>query len=141
MRVAPYTNVERKWLDREGQNSLQNSPPGCLFAIGVYGETPDLFGEPTWDGVMKGLCLIGRPEARKLPQDGTWGEITRMVLLPGLPYGTASNVIRFASKKAAIRGMRVLIAYHDRTRHSGCIYKKAGFKKWGVVKAAKGKGW
>jgi hypothetical protein len=29
----------------------------------------------------------------------------------------------------------VLISYHDRSRHSGCIYKKAGFKKDGLTRA------
>jgi len=28
--------------------------------------------------------------------------------------------------------MECLIAYHDRTRHTGCIYKKAGFRKDGT---------
>ena len=34
-----------------------------------------------------------------------------------------------------------LISYHRRDKHSGCIYRKAGFKKWGIVKPPQGAGW
>jgi hypothetical protein len=87
------------------------------------------------------MCLVGRPVARMLPQDGSVGEITRMVLLPGLPHGTASRVLVAAADYAKARGMASLIAYHDRTRHTGCIYRKAGFRKDGATSAALGAGW
>src|SRR5207247_462034 len=81
----------------------------------------------------QGLLLVGRPTAPKLPQDGSWGEITRLWLEPGLPHGTASAVIRFAIGLCRERGMSRLISYHDRTRHSGCIYRKAGMRKDGIT--------
>ena len=36
--------------------------------------------------------------------------------------------------------MHSLIAYHDRTKHTGCIYRKAGFRKDGVSQHV-GVGW
>lgn len=36
-----------------------------------------------------------------------------------------------AAEVARARGLSRLIAYHDRTRHTGCIYRKAGFRKDG----------
>lgn len=69
------------------------------------------------------------------------GEVTRLWLDPSCPYGTASKVLGVAADIARRRGMLHLISYHDRSKHSGCIYRKAGFKKWGVVRPPKGKGW
>lgn len=140
LRVISYGRTEREWLDRVGKHYLQNATPGCLFCVGVFGCHEGLFGEDTEDGILRGLCLVSRPIARMLPQDGTVGEITRMVLTPDLPYGTASEVLRFAADRARERGMIRLIAYHDRTRHTGCIYKKAGFRKAGTYTPT-GKGW
>ena len=121
--VVNYTATVRRWLARSG-HYLHNPPPGCLFAVGVL---------DGWH--LVGLCLIGRPAARMLPQDGTVGEITRMYLEPGLPHGTASAVLRFAFGAATGRGIGQIIAYHDRARHSGCIYRKAGMHKAGRVTA------
>ncbi len=127
-----YDDRAKAWLARSG-HYLENPPPGCLFAIGVRRGAPGLFGDPVASGPLLGLCLIGRPVARALPQDGTWGEVTRMVLLPGLPHGTASATLSRAAEVGRARGMTSLIAYHDRTRHTGCIYRKAGFRKDGTV--------
>lgn len=132
-----YGRVEREWLDRKGRHYLQNAPPSCLFALGVREAFAGLFGETIGQGPLLGLCLVGRPIARMLPQDGTVGEVTRMVLMPGLPHGTASAVLRKAAAIARARGMRSLIAYHDRTRHSGCIYRKSGFRKDGATDPTK----
>lgn len=114
-------------------------PPGCLFAVAVRPESPGLFGS-VGAGPLGGVCLVGRPVARMLPQDGSVGEVTRLVLRPGLPYATASAVLLRAAEVARGRGMRALISYHDRTRHTGCIYRKAGFKKDGVS-MTNGNGW
>lgn len=128
-----YDATAKLWLKASG-HYLDNPPPGCLYAIGVRELSPVLFDDlPVATGALLGLCLIGRPIARKLPQDGSVGEVTRMVLLPGLPHGTASEVLRRAGREAASRGMASLIAYHDRTRHTGCIYRKSGFRKDGVT--------
>jgi antitoxin (DNA-binding transcriptional repressor) of toxin-antitoxin stability system len=126
----PYDAAAKMWLARSG-HYLGNPPPGALFAVGVRRETTGLFG-PVGTGELVGLCVIGRPVARMLPQDGSVGEITRFVLAPGLPHGTASAVLRRAKEVATARGLESLIAYHDRTRHTGCIYKKAGFRRDGV---------
>lgn len=110
-----------------------------MFAVGVYRAAPGLFpGFLVSAGPLLGICLVGRPVAPKLPQDGSVGEVTRMVLVPGLPHGTASAVLRRAAELARARGMQSLIAYHDRTRHTGCIYKKAGFRRDGGTRATKG---
>ena len=128
-----YDAAAKLWLATSG-HYLENPPPGCLYAIGVRELAPVLFDDlPVATGALLGLCLIGRPVARMLPQDGSVGEVTRMVLLPGLPHGTASEVLRRAGREAATRGMAALIAYHDRTRHTGCIYRKSGFRKDGLT--------
>lgn len=137
---VPYGEVERAWLDRVGKHYLQNAPPGALFAVGVRRAVPGLFGEPVGEGPLLGLCLVGRPVSPKIAQDGSIGEVTRMVLVPGLPHGTASMVLRRVAEIARARGMLALIAYHDRTRHTGCIYRKAGFRRDGVSRHV-GRGW
>lgn len=131
-----YGDSEKRWLAASG-HYLQNPPPGCLFAIGVRESRADLFADvPVACGPLLGLCLVGRPVARMLAQDGSIGEITRMVLVAGLPHGTASRVLLAAAETARVAGMASLIAYHDRTRHTGCIYRKSGFKKDGATRGA-----
>ena len=123
----PYCDEHRTML--RDSHYLALPPPGCLFALAVRPESPGI-GGPVGAGTLLGVCLVGRPVARTLPQDGTVGEVTRLVL-SGAPYATASAVLRRAAEVARSRGMVALIAYHDRTRHTGCIYRKAGFKKDG----------
>ncbi len=133
--VEPYGPAARRLL--EG-HYLGNPPPGCLFCVGVRAPEPGLFGAAP--GALVGVCLVGRPVARRLAQDGTVGEVTRLWLAPGLPHGTASAVLRHAADVARRAGMVALISYHDRTRHTGCIYRKAGFRRDGVTRP-RGKGW
>lgn len=129
-----YDASVKAWL-QASNHYLNNAPPGCLFAIGVYASAPSLFVDVHVPiGQLLGLCLVSRPVARRLPQDGSIGEITRLYLTPGLPYGTASAVLRKTADVARLRGMVALISYHDRTRHTGCIYRKAGFRKDGATK-------
>lgn len=136
-----YDDDAKRWLGRSG-HYLENPPPGCILCIVVRdGGGQNLFGESAPSGPRLGLCLVGRPIARMLPQDGSVGEITRMVLLPGLPHGTASAVLRHAGEVGRLRGMTSLIAYHDRTRHTGCIYRKAGFRKDGSTTPSAGLAW
>lgn len=137
--LVKYNKYVREWF-QTSTHYLNNAPPGCLFAVGVSRPVPGLFQDEV-GGELLGLCLIGRPVARMLPQDGSVGEVIRMWLAPGLPYGTASRVLRYAAGLGEARGMSSLIAYHDRTRHTGCIYRKAGFKKDGTSTPSKGKGW
>lgn len=125
-----YGNAAKRWLARSG-HYLENPSAGSFFCVAVRDAVPDLLGEPAPNGPLLGLCVVGRPVARHLPQDGSVGEITRMVLLPGLPHGLASEVLRCAARHARLDRMTALIAYHDRTRHTGCIYRKAGFTKDG----------
>lgn len=123
IRRVRYTADIRAWL-AGSDHYLGYTPPGCVLAFG-YWEHP---AQP-----IKGLILLGRPSARALPQDGSWLEITRLYLEPGAPYGTASELIRYAIRIAFQLGTRTVISYHDRTRHSGCIYRKAGMRKDGVT--------
>ena len=124
-----------RWLARSG-HYLDNPPPGALFALTVQRASQGLF-DIVGDGTTLGMCVVGRPIARQLPQDGTWGEIVRFVLASGLPHGMASALLRATAEHARNRRkpIRVLIAYHDRTRHTGCIYRKAGFRKDTQVRA------
>ena len=133
----PYAEWHRGML-RES-HYLAAPPPGCLFAVAVRELVPGLFG-PVPAGRLMGVCLVGRPVARMLPQDGTVGEVTRLVL-DGCPYGTASALLRYAAAVARERGMEALISYHDRTRHTGCIYRKAGFRKDGGHGGTSVAGW
>ena len=61
--------------------------------MGVKPGASGLFGDTVAGGDLLGLCLVGRPVARMLPQDGSVGEVTRFVLLDGLPHGTASALL------------------------------------------------
>ena len=135
-----YTAPVRAWLQRT-DHYIGNAPPGCLFAVGVRELMDGLAGIEIGVGPLLGLCLVSRPVARRLAQDGSVGEVTRLWLSPRCPYATASRVLSIAAGIARARGMSALISYHDRTRHSGCIYKKAGFKKWGRTKPPSGDGW
>jgi hypothetical protein len=131
---VPYDAEAKTYLARS-DHYLGNPPTGALFAVGVRRATPGLFeGEEVGSGPLLGLCVVGRPVARMLAQDGTIGEVTRLHLAPGLPHGTASRVLRRAAEVAAARGMDALIAYHDRTRHTGCVYRKAGFRRDGTTR-------
>lgn len=126
--VRTYDDATKAWLARSG-HYLQKPPPGALFAIGLEELVPGLFGQVP-SGALVGLIVVGRPVAPGLPQDGSWADLQRIVLNDGLPYGTASRVIGVAIAEARNRGkIETVIAYHDRTRHTGCIYRKAGFRK------------
>lgn len=111
--------------------------------MGLERLTRGLFGDVP-DGRLVGLAVIGRPIARMLPQDGTWGELLRFVLEPDLPRCTASHLLRVAVEAFATAARQsvsqVLITYHDRSRHTGCIYRKAGFRKNGVSRAGTRRG-
>ncbi len=137
--TEPYTDDVKAWL-QNSSHYLGRSPPGCMYAVGVRLLVGGLWGLVPC-GELVGLCLVGRPVARMLPQDGSVGEITRMWLRPGLPHGTASALLRAAADVGRSRGVRSLISYHDRTRHTGCIYRKAGFRKDGATTPPTGKGW
>lgn len=140
--VVPYGRGNAAWRYLDGSaHYLENPPPGALLAVGVYDEGVGLFDFPVGDGPLRGLLLLGRPTARMLPQDGTEAEITRLVLDDGFPRGTASALVRFAIARARARGIRRVIAYHDRTRHSGCIYRKAGMRKERKTEARTTSGW
>lgn len=80
IKIASYTRKLKMWLQAQ-DHYLGNAPAGCLFCC-VVEEGLDL----------QGIILVGRPTARMLPQDGSWGEITRLWLRPGLKYGMASEV-------------------------------------------------
>lgn len=141
----PYTLAAREYLGRS-VHYLDDPPPQALFAIAVERLVQGLFGLVP-SGQLVGLAVLERPKARALPQDGTWAEITRFVLDADeqgrtiLPHGTASRVLAVAIAACRKTRIKTLIAYHDRSRHTGCIYKKAGFKRWGVTKADPTKKW
>ncbi len=125
--VISYDDATKKWLAESG-HYLEAPPPGALLAIGVSRMVTGLFG-PTPGPDRCGLALVGRPIARMLPQDGSVGELVRFVLVSGLPKHTASHVLRVTSSVFFGRGRGAkIIRYHDRARHTGCIYKKAGWK-------------
>lgn len=125
--VVPYDDGAKLYLERSG-HYLNNPLPGAFFAVGAFEATAGLFGDPVASGPIRGLCVIGRPIARMLPQDGTIGEITRLVLDDGFPHGTASGLVRYALDIARRRGFKRVDALQDRTRHTGCVYRKAGMR-------------
>lgn len=140
--MQPYDEPAKRWLDRS-DHYLQNASTGAFFAVAVRPLIDGLFPgiKVPDETTLLGLCVVGRPVSPKLPQDGTWGEVTRMFLVPGLPYGLASEVLRMAMHAMRERpGAKRLIAYHDRSRHTGCIYRKAGFRRNGTSDGPEG-GW
>ena len=136
--IEPYTDKIRALLNAS-DHYLQNATPGALFVVCVRDMIPALFGEAP-GGTWRGVCVVGRPTAPALPQDGSWGEVTRLWLAPSCPHGTASAVLRRAFEHAAARGIETVIAYHDRTRHTGCVYRKAGMRK-DIASNHSGTGW
>ena len=137
-----YDDPAKAWLATSG-HYLNNPPPGCIVCVVVRALGVDMLGHPIGIGDRLGICLLGRPVARRLPQDGSWCEITRFVLAPGLPKGTASAVLRWTFDECRRRRhIRTVIAYHDRTRHTGCIYRKAGMSKDGATSpTVQGRSW
>jgi hypothetical protein len=138
-----YDDDAKRWLATAGRHYLENPPAGALFAVGVRASAAGLF-DTIWTGPLLGLCVVGRPIARRLPQDGTWGEIVRFALVPDLAWGTASALLERTWEIAGARRrppMQTVIAYHDRTRHSGCIYRKAGMRKDGIANAKGHSSW
>lgn len=139
-----YDDEAKAYLARSG-HYLDDPPPGAFLAVGLEMLTRGLFGDVP-DGRLIGLGVIGRPIARMLPQDGSCGELLRFVIDPGLPRCTASHLLRVAVEAFAAwrspRGVtpRSLITYHDRSRHSGCIYRKAAFRRDGVSRAGTRRG-
>lgn len=141
-----YDDNAKAWLAKSG-HYLKNPPPGCMVAIAVRPLIQGLFGPVPSDVALLGLALVGRPIARNLPQNGSWGELTRFALDAKLhadgPHGAgvASRVLEVVKIEFARRaGAAELISYHDRSRHTGCIYKKAGFRKDGVTRAGTRRG-
>lgn len=135
-----YDDATKEWLAQSG-HYLDAPPPGALLVVSLEQTVPGLFG-PVPGGGLRGLSVLGRPIARNLPQDGTIAEITRFVLVPELhKTKVASLFLRCAAELWFGRADAVaMITYHDRTRHTGCIYKKAGFKKDGVTRAGTRRG-
>lgn len=134
-----YDDETKQWLKKSGHYP-DAPPPGALLAVSLESFVPGLFG-PVPSGALFGLALLGRPIARNLPQDGSWAELTRFVLAPGLAKETASHVLRVAAELWSARPIsEALISYHDRSRHSGCVYRKSGFRKDGVTRAGARRG-
>lgn len=131
-----YDDEAKAFLARSG-HYLDDPPPGAFMAIGVERLVPGLFGVVP-SGALVGLAVLGRPIARNLDQKGAWAELTRVALVPELPHQTASHVLRVMAEVWFDWEKRphatTILSYHDRTRHSGCIYKKAGFRKYGTTR-------
>jgi len=129
-----YDDMTKRWLAASG-HYLAAPPPGALLAVSLETLTAGLFGHVP-SGDLRGLALLGRPVARTLPQDGSVAEVTRLVLAPGLPRETASHMLMVAVEmlERIVPRSVAVISYHDRTRHTGCIYRKAGFRKDGVTR-------
>jgi hypothetical protein len=131
--LRSYDDVTKAWLGKSG-HYLDKPPPGALIAVSLQPLVDGLFGPCVGPGLL-GLAVLGRPVARNLPQDGTWAELTRFVLAKELPTHAASNMLRVVIDRWFARPTaETLISYHDRSRHSGCIYKKAGMRKDGVTR-------
>src|SRR5690606_14359026 len=68
---VPYDAEARGYLDRS-DHYLDNSPPGALYAVGVRRSGLSLIASvDVGEGPLLGLCVVGRPVARALPQDGS----------------------------------------------------------------------
>ncbi len=140
--VRVYDDTTKDWLARSG-HYIGKPPPGALLVVGIEDLVAGLFGRVPSGMGLRGLAVLGRPVARRLPQDGTWAELTRFVLDRALEKThAASHLLRVAAELWFDRpSAEVIVTYHDRTRHSGCIYKKSGFRKFGGAKPCKTRTW
>jgi len=135
--IGRYDSAAKAYFE-SSDHYIGFAPPMAFYTVVVRRSIRGLWGQVP--GELVGLAMFGRPTSPKHPQDGSWMENTRTVLNDGLPYGTASAVLRKGWREAARRGAIVGIAYHDRTRHSGCCYRKAGMNKSGTVCPSR-RGW
>ena len=112
------------------EHHRHNKPPqGHKFSIGAV-----------VNGELVGVCIVGRPVARKL-DDGETAEVTRLCTNKSAPMGVPSYLHRRVwSAWAAMGGLR-LVTY-TLAGESGASLRGAGFRVVGQSPAwAEGKGW
>lgn len=103
---------------------------GHKFSIGLVNDSFNLVG----------VCIVGRPVARKL-DDGLTAEITRLCVLDDAPKNSCSFMYRTAWRAWSAMGGERIITYILESEE-GFSLKGAGFKC--VAKSPKwteGKGW
>lgn len=103
---------------------------GHKFSIGAVDESLNLLG----------VCIVGRPVARKL-DDGLTVEITRLCVLENAPKNVCSFLYRAAWRSWSAMGGERIITYILESE-TGSSLKGAGFKC--VAKSPswkEGKGW
>jgi hypothetical protein len=103
---------------------------GHKFSIGAINEKNELMG----------VCIVGRPVARKL-DDGVTTEITRLCVLDDADKNTCSFLYRAAWRAWSAMGGERIITYILESE-LGSSLKGAGFKCVAVSpKWKEGKGW
>ncbi|HYE77956.1 MAG TPA: hypothetical protein VEI97_08225 [bacterium] len=94
-----------------------------------------------FDGVFYATALWTRPINRSLPVK-TWLELRRLAVAPDAPRNTASRMLAWMARDIARTRPEVvrLISYQDVERHTGGIYRAAGWVR-GDQRAQAGKRW
>lgn len=112
------------------QHHRHSKPPqGHKFSIGAV-----------VDSELVGVCIVGRPVARKL-DDGETAEVTRLCTNDMAPMGCCSFLYRRAWKAWSAMGGLRLVTY-TLASESGASLNGAGFRVVGQSPAwAEGKGW
>jgi hypothetical protein len=103
---------------------------GHKFSIGAVDDNLDLIG----------VCIVGRPVARKL-DDGLTAEITRLCVLEDAPKNVCSFLYRAAWRAWSAMGGERIVTYILQSENGNSL-KGAGFKC--VAKSPQwkeGKGW
>jgi hypothetical protein len=103
---------------------------GHKFSIGAVDDNLDLLG----------VCIVGRPVARKL-DDGLTAEITRLCVLEDAPKNVCSFLYRAAWRAWSAMGGERIVTYILQSENGNSL-KGAGFKC--VAKSPQwkeGKGW
>lgn len=129
MKIVNLTVVDANAFIKEHH---RHSKPvrGHKFSIGAVDDNMNLVG----------VCVVGRPVARKL-DDGVTAEITRLCVLEDAPNNACSFLYRSAWRAWSAMGGERIITYILESEE-GFSLKGAGFKC--VAKSPKwqeGKGW
>lgn len=95
----------------------------------------DRFRAAIWNGAtLLGVCIVGRPVARMLPQD-TWVEVNRLCIRRDVPaplrWNACSQLYGWAAREAKRRGFERVITY-TLEEEEGTTLRAAGWTDEGL---------
>jgi hypothetical protein len=122
LRVEQISFRLARELNREWHSVLPR------FGTGFIKLQPFLCYGAQWEDRLYAVAIWSNPCARNLPQK-TWLELRRFAIAPDAPKYTASwmlGIMRKLIRKAKPQVQR-LLSYQALDRHSGTIYRAAGW--------------